>query len=156
TDLKRRIRDMQAEADRVETKNLSRYPFRLEGKYRPRPYPWMSTRHRRRDEHVLAKLEDEFLTQARQWGRTGSDCTVQRHAFGRVDADGDASRDILGIFAARDLKGKTTLVEEGSRTWGCTGPGTDGSTANLGGGLGCPVRSHPDLPSSNAADDLRW
>jgi len=127
------------------------FPEHDEGRVYQRPYPWMAARHRTRDDGLLARLNEEFDANlaGEEGGKTR--CIVKRHAFGDQCSD-----EVLGVFAARDLIRESVIVTEDSRTWGCSGPGKHGDRSNLHGGLGCSDPLHPNLPSEDVHQDLRW
>ena len=152
----RRITDLQSEAWRVEVGNLCKFPEAEEGRYLLRRYPWMRAEHRVRGDALLALLNEEFAARTSLRGRRSPLCEVRRHAFGLSGADGRESHDVLGVFALEDLQDGAFLMVDRSKTWGCIGPGLGGSVVNLRGGEGCANPLHPNMPSDDAADDLRW
>lgn len=183
--LDERLANLQADAHRVEVLNLYFFPGLEEGRFAARMYPWMEARHRVRSDELMARVNEEFAEAppgckgdgrlvAKGKGKKrrpseempgnvvddggGPCCTLKRHAFGDFSSasGGKDSSDTLGVFAARDIaKGTVILVDE-TETWGCTGPGTDGNTANLYGGVGCSDPVHPNLPYEDTSQDLRW
>lgn len=169
-DLEQRLVDLQADAHRLQIKNLHHFPIFEEGRFLPRPYPWMEARHRSRDDELLAKINDEFAQAemkiveedpeertAEERGHKSRCCVLQRHAFGEMGICGKDSSELLGVFAARDLIEYTLIVIDETEAWGCIGPGQGGSTLNLSGGTGCSDPIHPNLPSEDAtSQDLRW
>ncbi|TKA31234.1 hypothetical protein B0A54_15289 [Friedmanniomyces endolithicus] len=152
----RRITDLQSEAWGVEVGNLCKFPAAEEGRYLLRRYPWMRAEHRVRGDALLALLNEEFAARTSLRGRRNALCEVRRHAFGLSGADGRDSHDVLGVFALEDLPDGAFLMVDRSKTWGCIGPGLGGSVVNLRGGEGCANPLHPNMPSDDAADDLRW
>ena len=131
----------------------------------------MHLRHRLRNDELVAEMRDEFAIAERNMLRMypgeryadfnceevfASYCIVDRHAFGESSVAGRDSSDILGVFATRDIAENTMIVFDQTETWGCIGPGVDGSTSNLHGATGCSDPIHPNLPSEDVSKDLRW
>lgn len=77
-----------------------------------------------------------------------------RYAFGKGVGPRDG-KDLLGVFATRDIPKGGLVLEDMSKTWGCNGPGRDG-TSNLHGGLGCQEPLHPNTEDDTTDQDLRW
>ena len=48
------------------------------------------------------------------------------------------------------------IRDSSTRTWGCNCPGEHGDHSNLHGGIGCLDPIHPNLPTENTYQDLRW
>ncbi|KAK5124659.1 hypothetical protein LTR85_001372 [Meristemomyces frigidus] len=167
-DLEQRLVDLQADAHLLQNENLYHFPTFEEGRFLQRPYPWMEAKHRRRDDELLAEINDDFeeaelkivnnFPKERPAGQVskGRCCILKRHAFGEMDVGGNDSSELLGVFAARDLAQETVIVIDETEAWGCIGPGKGGSTSNLSGGAGCSDPIHPNLPSDDVSQDLRW
>ncbi|KAK5135885.1 hypothetical protein LTR08_004535 [Meristemomyces frigidus] len=167
-DLEQRMLDLLSEAQLLEHANLDHYPEYEEGCYRQRLYPWMHSRHRRRSDGLVAEMSHEFAAAERKiWkecpderpgdpGALAPCCTVIRHAFGEFSTIDKDSSELLGVFATKDIATDTVIVIDETETWGCIGPGKDGSMSNLHGGGGCADPIHPNLPSEDVCHDLRW
>lgn len=158
-ELDNRISCIMKRTEALEEANLDLLPEMREGQYLQRAYPWMEDRHHRRSDELIREINVEFREGMR---KTLSDpfnaseedpkpyCVLQRDAFG------DGSREVLGIFAARDIPENTVILVDQTQAWGCTGPGINGSSNDLSGGSGCRNTFHPNLPSEDASQDLHW
>ncbi|KAI6823289.1 hypothetical protein KC340_g3552 [Hortaea werneckii] len=134
--LQQRLTDLQSDAFELQIRNLYYFPNYLEG--------------RGRDEEIKAcngVSPDEGVPF----------CVLQRHAFGKRTRDGQDGSDVLGVFAAKDIPKGTPILVDPSETWGCIGPGSKRhSTGNPRDGRGCTDPIHPNLPSEDTSQDLRW
>ncbi|KAI7483254.1 hypothetical protein KC357_g3448 [Hortaea werneckii] len=167
--LQQRLTDLQSDAFELQIRNLYYFPNYLEGRVRSRPYPWMRGEHRGRSDELIRQVNREFA-----WSSQGRDeeikacngvspdegvpfCVLQRHAFGKRTRDGQDGSDVLGVFAAKDIPKGTPILVDPSETWGCIGPGSKRhSTDNPRDGRGCTDPIHPNLPSEDTSQDLRW
>ncbi|KAK5107034.1 hypothetical protein LTR62_001923 [Meristemomyces frigidus] len=144
-----RLRDLRDTATLLQHTLLDVSPEHLEGRFVPRSYPWMSAYHRFRSDELLEKVNDEFSQHTCGRGHSVAACRVERNAFG-------GGADVLGVFATRDMEAGTLLFVDYTEVFGCIGPGSDDSSANLFGGKGCADPLHPNLESEMAWQDLRW
>lgn len=78
-----------------------------------------------------------------------------RCAFGK-GVGAEDGRDLLGVFAVRDIPEGGVVMADTTKTFGCTGPGRDGTSDNLHGGLGCQDPLHPNCDEDTTDQDLRW
>ncbi|SMR45340.1 unnamed protein product [Zymoseptoria tritici ST99CH_3D1] len=114
-----------------------------DGMFVARPYPWLSRFVNRSDE-ALEQVNAEL----------GDLCEVRRNAFGQIGKGGGS--EVWGVFAKKDIKQDELVVVDRSRTWGCNGPGIDGSRDNLHGGFGCMEDLHPNADEDDIDHDMRW
>ncbi|KAF2209665.1 hypothetical protein CERZMDRAFT_86645 [Cercospora zeae-maydis SCOH1-5] len=154
-----------AEAEKIVLDNLDYAPNREEGVYSPRPYPWMKEEHLARTDQTLLEIEQEFRDAHKNRSGTFDDltCLPQRHAFG-FGVGPNHGRDVIGVFAQRDLDQNELVLIDKSRLWGCAGPGAKesslnanrGRSSNLYGGVGCIDELHPNDKDDAVEHDLRW
>ncbi|KAI7537704.1 hypothetical protein KC331_g10787 [Hortaea werneckii] len=167
--LQQRLANLQSEAFELQIRNLYYFPNYLEGRVRSRLYPWMKTEHRGRSDEMIRRINREFAGSSRGRGKEimacngvsvdegAPFCVLQRHAFGKGTRDGQDDSDVLGVFAARDIPKDTPILVDPSETWGCIGPGSKRrSSGNPHDGRGCTDPIHPNLPSEDTSQDLRW
>ncbi|GAB1742177.1 hypothetical protein NU219Hw_g7739t1 [Hortaea werneckii] len=167
--LEQRLANLHSEAFELQIRNLYYFPNYLEGRVRSRLYPWMKTEHRGRSDDLIRRVNREFAGSSQGRGKkmkgcngmSGDEgaafCVLQRHAFGKGIRDGKDDRDVLGVFAAKDIPKDTLILVDPSETWGCIGPGSKRrSTGNPHDGRGCTDPIHPNLPSEDTSQDLRW
>ncbi|RMY64466.1 hypothetical protein D0863_09799 [Hortaea werneckii] len=167
--LEQRLANLQSEAFELQNRNLYYYPNYPEGRIQSRLYPWMRKEHRGRSDELIRRVNREFARSSRGKGEeikacngvspdeAAPFCVLRRHAFGKGSGDGQDGSDILGVFAARDIPKDTPILVDPSETWGCIGPGSKRrSTGNPHDGRGCTDPIHPNLPSEDTSQDLRW
>ncbi|KAI7279374.1 hypothetical protein KC345_g5382 [Hortaea werneckii] len=167
--LEQRLANLQSEAFELQNQNLYYYPNYLEGRVRSRLYPWMREEHRSRSDELIRRVNREFASSSRGRGEEikacngvspdegAPFCVLRRYAFGKGTGDGQDGSDVLGVFAVRDIPKDTPILVDPSETWGCIGPGSKRrSTGNPHDGRGCTDPIHPNLPSENTSQDLRW
>lgn len=159
SELDSRISHIMKSAEALEEANLDLLPETREGQYLQRPYPWMEERHLRRSDALIQEINMEFqkavdmtssdpVNAAKEIPKTY--CILQRDAFG------DGSREVLGVFAARDIPEDAIILVDQTHAWGCTGPETDDGSLNVSGGSGCRNPFHPNLPGEDASQNLHW
>ena len=146
---------LQARAQRLEVKNMYYFPNEEEGRFRRRLYPWTNECHRKRSDKLLALINQEFANNAASALMDEPYCVVKRYAFDE-NTTGRETSDLLGVFAAHDIKEDEIIVIDRTRTWGCNGPGSGGGYSNLHGGRGCGDPIHPNAESDDISLDLRW
>ncbi|KAM3418360.1 hypothetical protein BST61_g4359 [Cercospora zeina] len=154
-----------AEAEKLVLDNLDYAPNREEGLYSPRPYPWMKKEHWGRSDKTLQEIEQEFREAHKNNSGTydGLTCLPQPYAFG-IGVGPTDGKDVIGVFAHRDLDSNEVVLVDKSRLWGCAGPGTKeekldahrGRSSNLYGGVGCVDELHPNDKDDAVEHDLRW
>ncbi|EME49410.1 hypothetical protein DOTSEDRAFT_76727 [Dothistroma septosporum NZE10] len=159
---------LQRAADKVVSDSLYYLPNYFEGRMIAREYPWMNEDHKVRSDELLNTINREFAISTDDRVDEmfesaplsspcpiGSPCIVKRYAFGEgIGARNGA--DLLGVFAsALIFKGETILIDT-TRTWGCNGPGSDGTLGNLCSGLGCLDELHPNSANDSVGHDMRW
>ncbi|RMY62787.1 hypothetical protein D0863_10842 [Hortaea werneckii] len=167
--LQQRLANLQSEAFELQIRNLYYFPNYLEGRVRSRLYPWMKTEHRGRSDELIRRINREFAGSSRGRGKeimacngvSGDEgapfCVLQRHALGKGTRGGQDDSDVLGVFAAKDIPKDTPILVDPSETWGCIGPGSKRrSPGNPRDGRGCTDPIHPNLPSEDTSQDLRW
>ncbi|KAI7239390.1 hypothetical protein KC330_g1919 [Hortaea werneckii] len=167
--VEQRLANLQSEAFELQIRNLYYFPNYLEGRVRSRLYPWIQVEHRGRSDELIRRVNREFAGSSRGRGKEikacngvsvdegASFCVLQRHAFGQDTRNGQDDSDVLGVFAARDIPKDTPILVDPSETWGCIGPGSKRrSSGNPHDGRGCTDPIHPNLPSEETSQDLRW
>lgn len=175
SDVKGWLDRLSSQAEQLVIDNLYYFPQYMHGRNVRKGYPWLSAKHRVRDDDLIEKINGEFAESAR-WLETecakylrardklkaesaGPYGILQRHAFGRtpVDADGNSSSsEVLGVFAACDIRKGKLIMADDTRLWGCMGPGSHPSDAMPSTKLGCQDPTHPNLATETAAQNLRW
>ena len=149
-----RLTGLQSRAEKFANRVCS-LPNLKEGRFVSRPYPWLSTVHRKRSDELLDLVNQEFAQNLACEPDGLPCCMVRRHAFGKGAADRGTSN-VLGAFAICDIrKGETILIDE-TRIWSCIGPEKHGDRANLYGGPGCSDPLHPNQPKDDSNLDIRW
>ncbi|KAI7582652.1 hypothetical protein KC316_g7741 [Hortaea werneckii] len=168
--LEQRLANLQSDAFELQIRNLYYFPNYLEGRVRSRLYPWIQVEHRGRSDELIRRVNREFAGSSRGRGKEiikacngvsvdegAPFCVLQRHAFGKSTRDGQDDSDVLGVFAAKDIPKGTPILVDPSGTWGCIGPGSKRrSSGNPHDGRGCTDPIHPNLPSEDTSQDLRW
>ncbi|KAK4634124.1 hypothetical protein CLAFUW4_01193 [Fulvia fulva] len=162
------LASVQRAADKVVTDNLYYFPNSHKGRMIAKEYPWMKEEHRMRSDELLRTINlelavskddrvDEKFESAPIHSPCPIDspCIVQRYAFGHGVGAREGA-DLLGVFAARDIRRGETILVDTTRTWGCNGPGSDGTLANLYVGLGCLDELHPNSANDSTDHDMRW
>ncbi|PPJ55423.1 hypothetical protein CBER1_02729 [Cercospora berteroae] len=153
-----------SEAQKMILDNLDYAPNREEGLYSPRAYPWMKEEHWGRTDKTLGEIEKAFQEahKERCGTRESVPCFSKRYAFGFGVGPNDG-KDVIGVFANRELAENEFVLVDKSRLWGCAGPGTAesslvnrGRSSNLYGGTGCLDELHPNDENDAVEHDLRW
>ena len=164
-ELEQSLMNLQDDAHQLEIDNLYHFPTHEEGRFLHRPYPWMEAKHSKRADELMADINQEFKHSVpgekcrahnKQEDTKAPYCVLQRHAFGEFSIGDKDSSEIFGVFAGCDITENTVVLIDETQTWGCTGPGKDGSILNLHGGVGCSDPIHPNLPCERDTQDLRW
>lgn len=113
---------MQCKADKIISENLCFAPCLQRGKHVPAPYPWMKEKHRMRSDDLIDEVNVDFADPA-NGASGGVTCLVKRSAFGHGIGSREG-RDLLGVFAARDIDAGILIIADRSRTWVCNFPGS--------------------------------
>ena len=149
------LANCQSRARKLEVKNMFFFPDYEEGRFRRRPYAWMSDRHRRRSDELLELVNREFAESETNVLDDEAPCMVKRHAFGESVGCEDTN-ELLGVFAKCDVGESETVLVDTSRFWGCNGPGRHGDCTGLSGERCCYNLIHPNSESDDVQLDLRW
>ena len=154
-DLREGLTSLQSRAHKIEKRNMHHWLDSEEVRCLRRPYPWLHARHRKRSSELVEVLNEQLAQNAACQQDGLPYCVLKRHAFGG-GTYGQDTGDILGVFAAIDIRKGETILIDWTDTWGCNGPGHDTEYHTFMGIRGCGDPLHPNQAEDDFSLDLRW
>lgn len=147
------LTDLEIEAREI-SQDCTRYHGFQGGKYVPQAYPWLEERYRGRSASVMEDINEDLWKSDVKAPSGRPYIEVKRCAL-QPDEDIDSDSAALGIFTTCNIEKDTTILIDVTDLFGCSGPGTGNSRANLHGSEGCLQQYHPNLPNDDGPS-LRW
>ena len=104
---------------------MNRSPYSYEGLHLRRPFPWMSEKHRVRQDVLVEHINYEIAVNIASQQAGEPLCEVRRNALDLSFTGKDGS-DILGMFASRTIEKGEIILRDHTNVWGCNGPSDQG------------------------------
>lgn len=84
--------------------------------FSPRPYPWLSSKHRGRSDSIIHALNAEFRSSG--YKRSSCHCIVKRNAI--VDSGHSlADSESLGVFSSQPIQKHQMILRDKAALWVC-------------------------------------